>query len=134
MTDKHTIFVCQSCAGNWQGGKQVGNSGGYILQRELTAQLAEYPLADEFQIEAVKCMGACNRPCVFALAAVGKSTYLFGDLSHSESLAETAQSILICASLYQSKSDGVMKWSERPERLKQRVIGIVPSVKVPVSI
>jgi predicted metal-binding protein len=134
MTDKHTIFVCQSCAGNWQDGRQVGNSGGYLLHQELTAQLAEYPLADKFQIESVKCMGACNRPCVVAFAASGKSTYLFGDLSHSESLAEISQSILACASLYHSKPDGVMKWSERPERLKKTVIGVIPSIEVPVSV
>jgi predicted metal-binding protein len=134
MIDKHTIFVCQSCAGNWQDGRQVGNSGGYLLQRELMAQLADYPLADEFQVEAVSCMGACNRPCVVAFAAAGKSTYLFGDLSHSESLSEIAQSILACASLYQSKSDGVMKWAERPERLRKSVIGIIPSIAVPISV
>jgi predicted metal-binding protein len=134
MTDKHTIFVCQSCAGNWQDGRQVGNSGGYLLQRELITQLADSPLANEFQLEAVKCMGACNRPCAIAFAAAGKSTYLFGDLDRNDALAEVAQSILECASLYHSKPDGVMKWSERPERLKKTVIGIIPSIAVPISI
>jgi predicted metal-binding protein len=52
MNDKHTIFVCQSCAGNWQNGKP----------------------------------------------------------------------------------DGVMKWAERPERLRKSVIGIIPSIEIPVSI
>jgi predicted metal-binding protein len=134
MSDQHTVFVCQSCAGNWQDGRQVGNSGGYLLHQELMAQLPDYPLADEFQIKAVKCMGACNRPCVVAFAAAGKSTYLFGDLSHSQSLAEISQSILECASLYYHKPDGVMKWSERPEQLRKGVIGMIPSVEVPVSI
>jgi predicted metal-binding protein len=134
MDDKHTIFVCQSCAGNWQDGREVGNSGGYLLHRELTAQLTGYPLADQFEVESVKCMGACNRPCVVAFAAAGKSTYLFGDLNQSESVAEIAQSILVCASLYHSKSDGVMKWSERPEQLKKGVVGIIPSIKIPVNI
>jgi predicted metal-binding protein len=134
MTDKHTIFVCQSCAGNWQDGRQVGNSGGYLLHQELVAQLIDYPLAEQFQVKAVNCLAACGRPCAIAFAASGKSTYLFGDLSHSESLAEISQSILACASLYHSKPDGVMKWSERPERLKKSAIGIIPSIEVPVSV
>lgn len=133
MNDKHTIFVCQSCAGNWQGGKQVGNSGGYLLHQELTAQLADNPIAENFEIKAVQCMGACSRPCVVAFAAAGKSTYLFGDLDRT-SLAEVSQSILECANLYHSKPDGGMKWAERPEHLKKSVIGIVPSIELPVSI
>jgi predicted metal-binding protein len=134
MSDQHTIFVCQSCAGNWQDGREVGNSGGYLLHRELMAQLREYPLASEFEIRSVKCLGACNRPCAIAFAAAGKSTYLFGDLSHSDALTEVAQSILECASLYHRQPDGVMKWAERPERLRKGVVGIVPSIDVPVSV
>jgi predicted metal-binding protein len=134
MSDKHAIFVCQSCAGNWQDGRQVGNSGGYLLHQELTAQLSDYPLAEEFQVKAVNCLAACSRPCAIAFAASGKSTYLFGDLSHSDSLAKIAESILECASLYHSKPDGVMKWAERPEPFKKGVIGIIPSIEVPISI
>jgi predicted metal-binding protein len=134
MTDKHTMFVCQSCAGNWQNGRQVGNSGGYLLHREMTAQLAANPLAENFEVKAVKCMGACNRPCVVAFAAAGKSTYLFGDLIERESVTELVRAILECASLYRRHPDGAMKWSERPERLRKSVIGIVPSIDLPVSI
>jgi predicted metal-binding protein len=134
MTDKHTIFVCQSCAGNWRDGRQVGNSGGYILHQELMAQLPKHPASEQFQVRTVKCMGACNRPCAVAFAAAGKSTYLFGDISHTQSLAEMSESILECASLYHSKPDGVMKWSDRPERLKKGVVGIIPSIELSVSI
>ncbi len=133
MNNQHTIFVCQSCAGNWQDGKQVGNSGGYLLHEELTAQLIDTPLVNEFQIRAVPCMGACNRPCAIAFAATGKSTYLFGDIGHSDSLTKISQSVLECAGLYLSKPDGVMKWSERPEQLKKGVVGIIPSVELSIS-
>jgi predicted metal-binding protein len=133
MKDKHTIFVCQSCAGNWQNGREVGNSSGHLLHQEMMAQLAASPLAEDFEVKAVKCMGACNRPCVVAFAAAGKSTYLFGDLDRA-SLAEVSQSILECASLYYRQPDGVMKWAERPERLRKSVIGIIPSIEIPVGI
>jgi predicted metal-binding protein len=134
MTDKHTIFVCQSCAGNWQDGRQVGDSKGYLLHQKLESELTGYSLAAEFEVRAVKCMGACSRPCVVAFAAAGKSTYLFGDLDQTESLAELAQSIFACASLYHSKPDGVMKWAERPVQLRKGVIGMIPSIAVPVSV
>jgi predicted metal-binding protein len=133
MQNKHTIFVCQSCAGTWQDGRQVGNSGGYLLHQELTTQAQAWPLAAEFHIKGVKCMGACDRPCAIALAAPGKSTYLFGDLNRGESLAATAQSILECADLYHHKTDGTMAWSERPDQLKKGLVGRIPSIELPIT-
>jgi predicted metal-binding protein len=134
MQNKHMIFVCQSCAGTWQDGRQVGNSGGYLLHQELTAQTQDWPLAQEFQIQGVKCLGACYRPCAIALAATGKSTYLFGDLHRSDSLvAETAMAILECASLYHQKPDGTMAWSERPDQLKKGLVGRIPSIEIPIT-
>ncbi len=133
MQNKHTIFVCQSCAGTWQGGRQVGNSGGYLLHQELQNQAQHWPLVNEFQIQAVSCLGACDRPCAIALAAPGKSTYLFGDLNHSGSPAEIAPAILACASLYHQKIDGTMAWSERPEQLKKGLIGRIPSIELPIT-
>jgi predicted metal-binding protein len=134
MNIKHTMFVCRSCAGKWQDGKQVGESGGSLLHQHLVDRLPTDPLADRLEIRAVNCLGACGRPCAIAFAAPGKSTYLFGDLSHSESLAEVSESIFECASLYYSKPDGVMKWNERPERLKRGLIGTVPSLDSPAIV
>jgi predicted metal-binding protein len=133
MQSKHTVFVCQSCAGTWQDGRQVGSSGGYLLQQELITQAQDWSLAYQFPIQGVKCLGACDRPCAIALAATGKPTYLFGDLNRNASPAETAQAILACASLYHYKPDGVMAWSERPEQLKKGLIGRIPSVEIPVT-
>jgi predicted metal-binding protein len=131
MKDKHTIFVCESCAGVWKDSRQVGNSGGYLLLSELADKAADWPLAAEFEIEGVKCMGACNRPCAIAFAAPNKSTYLFGDLSHSgslsDSLADLSSDVLTCAAMYHQNPDGAMPWSARPERLKKGLIGRVPS-------
>jgi predicted metal-binding protein len=134
MEHQHTVFVCQTCAGAWQDGKQVGNSGGYLLHQELTAQAQDWPLAADFHIQGVNCLGACNRPCAIALAAAGKSTYLFGDLNHAESLPEIATAILECASLYHSKPDGSMAWSERPVALKKGLVGRIPSIPIPVAL
>lgn len=127
MNNKHAIFVCQSCAGVWKDGRQVGNSGGYQLLSELQEHVRNWPLAEEFEVTGVSCMGACNRPCTIAFVAPGKSTYLFGDLSYQESLPELSEAILKCASLYFQQADGAMSWSDRPERLKKGLVGKVPS-------
>jgi predicted metal-binding protein len=133
MQSKHTIFVCQSCAGTWQDGKQVGNSGGYLLHQELTTQVQQSPVASDLRIQGVSCLGACDRPCAIALAATGKSTYLFGDLHRNGLLTETAEAILVCASLYHQKDDGTMAWSERPNLLKKGLIGRIPSIEIPIT-
>ncbi len=133
MQNKHTIFVCQSCAGSWQGGRQVGNSGGYLLHQELQHQAQQWPLGQEFLIQGVSCLGACDRPCAIALAARDKSTYLFGDLNRSSTPAEIAPAILECASLYYHKADGTMAWSERPEQLKKGLIGRIPSIELSIT-
>ena len=99
----------------------------------MTTQLATNSLAQDFEVKAVKCMDACNRPCVVAFAAAGKSTYLFGDLDRT-ALTEVSESILECASLYYRHPGGAIKWLERPERLRKSVIGIIPSIEIPVSI
>jgi predicted metal-binding protein len=127
MKNKHTIFVCETCAGVWKDSRQVGNSGGYLLLSEINEQADHWPLAEEFEIEGVKCMGACNRPCAIAFAAPDKSTYLFGDLQHEESLPELSTAVLECAAMYHRSIDGSMPWAARPDRLKKGLIGRVPS-------
>jgi predicted metal-binding protein len=127
MTTKHNIFVCQSCAGVWRDGRQVGNSGGYLLLGALQAQMEQWPWASEFTVTGVSCMGACNRPCAIAFVAAGKSTYLFGDLHHEEALPELSAAILQCAQLYLVNDDGAMGWADRPERLKKGLVGRIPS-------
>jgi predicted metal-binding protein len=127
MKDKHTIFVCETCAGVWQDSRQVGNSGGYLLLSELAKKATAWSLAEEFEIEGVKCMGACDRPCAIAFAAPNKHTYLFGGLNHTDSLAELSIDVLTCAAMYHQNPDGSMPWSARPERLKKGLIGRVPS-------
>lgn len=128
MTTQHTIFVCQTCASTWQNGKRVGKSGGQQLLEQLREQYQNWSLAPKFILKPVDCMSACSRSCVVALAAPGKFTYLFGDLSSNlETLPATSAAVLECASLYLTKPDGLMPWSERPELLKQGILAKIPS-------
>ena len=114
----HTLFVCTTCASTWQDGKRVGESGGEKLLKQLEQLSWEQT---QFPIVPVACMSACSRPCTVSFAAVGKPTYLFGDLAASD-----AEAILQCASQYYSTPDGVLPWKERPEPLKKGIIARIP--------
>ena len=118
----HTLFVCKTCASVWQDSKRVGESGGEKLLKKLQLLAQDWELRDEFPIQEVECMSACNRSCVVAFAAQGKITYLFGDLAVDES----ASAVLECANKYYTKSDGLLPWSERPEALKKGILAKIP--------
>jgi predicted metal-binding protein len=125
MNTEHTLFVCTTCASIWQDGKRVGESGGQQLLTQLQHLAQNWDLQNEFQIQAVECMSACNRSCVIAFVAAGKSTYLFGDLPVDES----ASAVLKCASQYYAKPDGLLPWSERPEPLKKGILARIPPIR-----
>jgi predicted metal-binding protein len=120
----HTLFVCKTCASVWQDGKRLGESGGEKLLKQLQEIAQDWELRDQFPIQQVECMSACNRSCVVAFAAQGKITYLFGDLAVDDS----AYAVLECASQYYSKPDGLLPWSERPEALKKGVLARIPPI------
>ncbi len=106
----HSLFVCKTCASVWQDGKRLGESGGQKLLQQLQHLAQNWDLRDDFLIEEVECMSACNRSCVVAFAAKGKLTYLFGDLAVDDS----ASAVLQCASQYYANPDGLLPWSSDP--------------------
>jgi predicted metal-binding protein len=118
----HTLFVCKTCASVWQDGKRVGESGGEKLLQQLQQLTANWELRDEFPIQAVECMSACDRSCVVVFAGKGKLTYMFGDLT----IDNHASAVLECASKYYHNSDGLLPWSERPEPLKKGILARIP--------
>jgi predicted metal-binding protein len=122
LNQKHTLFVCTTCGGKWQDGKQVGESSGQKLLQQLQQLAQDREMQDKFCIQGVECMSACSHSCVVAFAAEGKSTYLFGDLPVDNSTS----AILECASLYYDKADGLLPWSERPETLKKGILAKIP--------
>jgi len=122
MNKQHTLFVCQTCSSIWQDGKRVGESKGKQLLKQLQKLRQDWELGNQFIIQGVECMSACNRACVVAFAAEGKLTYLFGDLPVDSS----ASAILQCASQYYAKPDGSLSWSERPELLKNGILAKIP--------
>lgn len=127
MKTPHTLFVCTTCASTWQNGKRVGTSGGETLLEKISYLHQNWELRDEFSLQPVECMSACNRPCTVSFTAFGKYTYLFGDLdTQVEKLPATSVAILECAQKYYSQPDGLLPWSERPEQLKKGLLARIP--------
>ncbi len=127
MSTSHILFVCTTCASVWQDGKRQGISGGEKLLKQLSQQHKNWQLSNSFSIKPVECMSACSHFCAVSFAAPGKHTYVFGDIPYqTETLSEMSAAVLECASLYYSKPDGLLSWSERPEKLKKGVLARVP--------
>ena len=121
---KHSLFVCTSCASIWKNGKREGKSGGQQFMENLSQLAKNWDLFEKFDIQEVECMSACSRSCAVSFAAVGKYTYLFGDLAANE--LESAEAVLECASQYYGKPDGLLPWAERPEPLKKGILARIP--------
>jgi predicted metal-binding protein len=127
MKVKHTMFVCKTCASVWQGGKQVGVSGGEKLLQQLQELYQHREFQESFTIQAVECMSACNRSCVISFAACGKYIYVFGDLSANLSTSEIA-GVLDCAIKYGNHPEGLLPWNERVEPLKKGLLARIHPV------
>ena len=121
---KHCLLVCTACASVWKDGKREGKSGGQQFMDDLSKLAKDWELSDQFEIQEVECMSACSHACAVSFAAVGKYTYLFGDLPANE--PESVEAVLECASQYYAKPDGLLPWSERPQALKKGVLAKIP--------
>ncbi|MGH8001560.1 MAG: DUF1636 family protein [Brasilonema sp.] len=133
MKMQHTMFVCTTCASVWQNGERVGVSGGKKLLQQLQELHQHWELQEEFVIQSVECMSACNRSCVISFAADHKYTYLFGDLSPDLSLSAIA-GVLECASKYYTHPQGLLPWAERPEPLKKGILARIPPISIPMQV
>ncbi|WP_448380868.1 DUF1636 domain-containing protein [Gloeomargarita sp.] len=121
-----TLFVCTTCGSTWQDGKRIGTSAGELLLQDLQVALAE----SGAQLQAVKCLSACLNSCAVAISAPGKFAYLFGQLPAKENRSETVAALVQFAQCHQDKTDGFIPYAERPELLKNRVLGRIPPLGI----
>jgi predicted metal-binding protein len=129
MNNQHILYVCTTCgehAKNTQS-NTVNQRGGEKLLERLQTLHRDWELRENFAIQAVKCMGVCERDCAVAFIAAGKRTYLFGNLPTDDSrLEDTASAVLNCAQQYHTQAEGVLSYFDRPELLKTRVLARIP--------
>ncbi|MGD1939615.1 MAG: DUF1636 domain-containing protein [Cyanophyceae cyanobacterium] len=126
-----TLFVCTSCASTWEKGQRVGTSGGTRLLAALQEKYDQLPEEQRrsLTIQPTGCMSACSHACAISFSAPGKHQYLFGDLPYEgDEVDGKCDAVFECAALYESKADGMMGWSDRPDGMKKGVIARMPPV------
>ena len=127
---EHTLFVCTTCATTWENGKRI-RCGGERFLKQLQSLHQNWELKDKISLQPVRCMSACDRACVFSLAASGKHTYLFGDVNtESETVLETSEAVLECAGQYYADSEGLLPWGQRPPLLRKSIVAHIPPVSI----
>ncbi|MCU0535648.1 MAG: DUF1636 domain-containing protein [Hydrococcus sp. Prado102] len=119
---KHTVFVCKSCFFSLERRDYLGQRGGKYLCVRLQNLAQDWQLKNDFFIQEVECLSACNRPCVVAFAAPKKTTLMFGDLPPLNS----ASVVLKFAEQYFESYDGLIKRQDRPEVLQKGILARIP--------
>ena len=107
-----TLLVCVTC-------KSETRPMGPGLFEALGERLASEP---DIALKAVECLSVCKRPCTVALAAVGKWTYVVGDLNRDLHLED----IVVGARRYAASPDGIVPWRERPLSFRKGVVSRTP--------
>lgn len=118
-----TLYVCLTCRqpGDEDAVPRAGARLHAALSEAATAQ------ATGLTVVGVECLSNCKRGCTAALTSPGRWSYIYGDLDP----ATSPQSILDGARRYQSTTDGLVPWRERPEIFKRGVIARLPAFLQP---
>lgn len=119
-----TLFVCALCRFSATEREQNGVSGGQYLLEQLNQALADQNLADQVQLQPVRCMAACSRSCVVALTAPEKLTFVFNELSPDQS----ATDILQFTQQYLASANGNVPYRERPPLVRSKLMAVLPAV------
>jgi predicted metal-binding protein len=122
MMFKHTIFICKSCAFSLERRDYLGQRGGKHLSDRVQILAKNWHLKDDFFIQEVECLSACNRPSVVAFVAPKKTTLMFGDLPPLNS----ASPVLQFAEQYFESFDGLINRQDRPEILQKGILARIP--------
>ncbi len=121
---KHTLFICKSCFIAVDQPYFEGQTGGEILLKTLLKLHAEWTLGSEFDIQTVRCMSICQRPCSAAVSGPQKTAFALGDLSPFDS----AEPLLNFAEQYFKSEGGVVSQVRQPEYLRKRIVARIPAL------
>ena len=115
---KHIFFVCESCQLTTEESEPVGTT----LLKDLKKQHQNWSFKNEFEIQGVGCLCACDQPCVFALAGMNKPTYLFANLPAER----IATDILTLGEFYRDRANGLVPNYKLSEILQTARIARIP--------
>ena len=120
-TPRHQLVLCTTC-------RKTGTDCklGFELLQSLNraADLGRATgLPEDFGVSGTACLSGCSRPCTVAFVADGKTSYLFGDIDPQENL----DALVEFAKLYRAREDGMTRFNERPDALRDKCLARIPS-------
>ena len=98
----HTLTLCATC--------RLGQ-GGFAAALALPG----------YAIRKVDCMSGCTRPSTLAFRAVGKTAYLFGDITEAD-----LPDILVFAEAYRASPDGTFQDARGFGALRLKALARIP--------
>lgn len=113
-----TLFVCALCKFSAAEAGVENTSGGQHLIDQLTNHLDDGTVT----LQPVRCMAACDRTCNAALSAPGKLTFIFNQLSPSQSAPDLAE---FCRQ-YAAVETGKVPYGLRSQAIKQATAYVLP--------
>ncbi|MDB9527330.1 DUF1636 domain-containing protein [Oscillatoria sp. CS-180] len=117
-----TLFVCSLCGFSSGERNRDGSSGGEYLIDKLQQELKERQLDQTVELKPLRCMASCSQPCNVSVAAPNKLTYIFSNVSPTESAAIVAE---FCQQHVHS-SDGRVPYRERSPAIRAATAFVLP--------
>ncbi|HEY9691157.1 MAG TPA: DUF1636 domain-containing protein [Oculatellaceae cyanobacterium] len=129
---KPILFVCKSCRYDHEKSPDIP-SDGMVFSDRLLSLYQQWLRRAELEIQPVRCLWTCDRPCAIALSSANKSTYLLANIPIAESSIEaTAEAVLRFSELYLDSQDGNIVWKQFPEVLQTEMVARIPP-SIPVT-
>lgn len=101
-------------------------SGGQHLIEQLKQALNDKDLQNTIHIEPLRCMAACRQPCNLSLAAPGKLTFIFSQVSPTDG----AMSVAAFCQQYTACADGRVPYRDRPVAVQKATAFVLPPLPV----
>ena len=116
------LSFCMTCQdGNEVACKDV--RAGTRLAQSFLSQIGTVQ-HQELELRGVRCMSQCRRPCIVTLSSCERFTYIFGDLNAAES--DHIKALCDLLPLYLDAPEGFLRREDRPEPLRERILGRLP--------
>ncbi|WP_198539736.1 DUF1636 domain-containing protein [Rhizobium sp. LCM 4573] len=112
----HQFLVCKGCKRT-----ERHRRPGVSMIANLRSAIAAADLSAQFEVTGTACMGGCHQPCLVALRAPEKASWLFFNLDPVDDIAD----ILRFARLYAELDDGWCRSVDRPDNILARLPAMI---------
>ena len=115
------LHICEGCKDADDEKRKAGTGGGPEILAAVQALATHWPPELGIAIEAYDCIGNCKKRVRASIAAPGKWTWLFADLTKDDLPALEAFVMTWVAA-----NDGMVKAADRPPAIRPKILGRVP--------